>query len=203
LLLQEWHNYLAASEVATEQEGKNMRIVLVGQDEPTKDAIARQLADHYGFVADGIYRPFKQDLAQHLDVVAEQVQIKRDDWFGAVEGALRQALGPDVFLKAFAARLDAYAGFDVVVTDVICADEVERLQALGFHAVMVTSTNSKQADALEMFVWHSRIKWTGALLNDGTLDDLNRKINDMVAALAQAEGAASTTVRRGINNFRG
>jgi hypothetical protein len=183
-----------------------MNILLVGLDEDSKNAIADELVAQYGFTNEAIYRPFKGDVVRSIAQTAEELSIKPVAMFGAIETTLRQAFGPTPFITALARRIDSVERgerLDYVVSDVIYADEVEALQKLGFHAIIVTSTNRMKEDQSQLLTWHARIQWAGAVINEGTLGELKQKTNALVLAVAQREGAASLNVRAGLNSFRG
>jgi hypothetical protein len=163
-----------------------------------KDAIAAHLANAYCFkrvaFADSL-KAVVGDLAPYLrpDIADRIADLGVDrakngdygdptrDLLVVLGNAMRRHVNPDTWVRAVTENL--VADWPYVVTDVRYPNEVEALRRLGATLVRVDRPDVPLRDDIADNALASFDGWDQVLVNDGTLQQLQAKANELVASL--------------------
>lgn len=159
-----------------------------------KDTVGRMLVQGYGFHRVGFADALK-DVCSYLCFGAIFPHVHHPDFkqdftpFGLTGGQLFQKVGvalreavPGIWIDAahLLPKLVTYGS--VVVTDVRFPDEAKAIKDLG--GILIEIRRHVPLDDHVSETSGAQIKWDHVIKNDGSLVDLKRKVDELMAALA-------------------
>uniref|UniRef100_A0A6C0EFE5 Deoxynucleoside monophosphate kinase n=1 Tax=viral metagenome TaxID=1070528 RepID=A0A6C0EFE5_9ZZZZ len=139
----------------------------------------------FGFTDEQLYGDEKEKTDPFWNVTPRHIlQYVGTDLFRDQLGFVVPDLGKDIWIKSAEKHIES-SGFDkIVITDVRFQNEVDMILKKGGYVVRVTRPSIKSGDTHVSETHIDDLVVNNDILNDGTIEDLEQKVKDILISLA-------------------